>query len=83
MLEIEPTELLDEVDILIKNASDSSENVISMYRDGDVTIELVDITVSFLFAEAEQIYILEMIQQKLHTFITRVLLILMKISVKA
>ena len=43
MLEIEPTELLDEVDILIKNASDSSENIISMYRDGDVTIELADI----------------------------------------
>ena len=43
MPDTSPTELLDEVDILIKNASDSSENVISMYRDGDVTIELVDI----------------------------------------
>ena len=47
MQEIEPTELLDEVDILIKNASDSSENVISMYRDKDLTIEFVSVGGAF------------------------------------
>ncbi|MAH45385.1 hypothetical protein CMI37_06125 [Candidatus Pacearchaeota archaeon] len=47
MQEVEPTELLDEVDMLIKNASDSSENVISMYRDKDLTIEFVSVDGAF------------------------------------